>query len=75
MRYWTRPVHLKYEVGRKLDHALLWLAGHMPGRLRLWVVVCATNDARRLYPDPTGYAGPDGLGYKEIYDGARRMKP
>jgi hypothetical protein len=57
---------------KRIDNALLWLAARLPGRLRMWVVVDATNTARRLHPDPTGYAGPDGLGYKEIHDGALR---
>jgi hypothetical protein len=72
MRYWLHLHNLRYEAGKRLDSACLWLAGRMPNRLRMWTVVDATNTARRLYPDPTGYAGPDGLGYKEIHDGALR---
>lgn len=72
--YWTRWVHLKHEIGMRADRVCLWVAGRMPGRLRMWVVVDSTNTARRMYPDPSGYAGPDGLTYKHIHDGARRTK-
>lgn len=40
----------------------------------MWVVVDSTNQARLLYPDPTGYADPDGLEYKHIYDGALKSR-
>lgn len=40
----------------------------------MWVVVDATNTARNLYPDPSGYAGPDGLDYRHIHDGALRRQ-
>jgi len=56
------------------ERILLWVAQHLPREVRKWVVVDSTNVARRLYPDPTGYAGPDGLGYEEIHDGAMRKK-
>lgn len=69
MGYW---INVRYELGKRVDRCCLWLAARMPAKLRMWVVVDSTNTARRLYPDPTGYAGPDGLGYPEIYDGARR---
>jgi hypothetical protein len=70
MRYWTRWVHVRYEIGKRADRLCLKLACRMPARLRMWVVVDATNTARQLYPLPDGHAGPDGLGYSEIYDGA-----
>ncbi len=72
MRYWTRPVHLRYEAHKRVERLCLWIAHRLPGQLRMWVAVDATNVARRLYPHPTGYAGPDGLGYEEIHDGALR---
>ena len=75
-RYYTRPVHLRYELHKRLDTIALRLARRLPARLRLWVVVDATNEARRLYPHPSGYAGASGLGYKESHDGAlRRRRP
>jgi hypothetical protein len=74
MRYWTRPVHLRYEAHRRVERLCLWIAHRLPGQLRMWVVVDSTNVARRLYPDPTGYAGPNGLGYSEIHDGALRVR-
>lgn len=66
----------KYELGKRVDRLLLWCAVRMPKRLRMWVVVDATNVARRLHPHPSdpGYAGPEGLGYSEIYDGALRQR-
>ncbi len=63
---------MKYEIDKRMDRIALWIAHRLPARLRMWVVVSATNEARRLYPHENGYAGPDGLGYKEIYDGALR---
>lgn len=70
--YWTHWHNWRYEVMKRRERFWLWLARKLPGELRMWIVVDATNIARELYPDPTGYAGPDGLGYNEIYDGARR---
>jgi hypothetical protein len=64
----------RYKLDKRLDKFCLWLAIRMPNRLRMWVVVDSTNTARKMYPHPTGYAGPDGLGYSEIYDGSRRQK-
>lgn len=66
--------NLRYEFDKRLDKLCLWLATLFPARLRMWVVVDSTNTARRLYPEPDGYAGPDGLGYRHIYDGARRER-
>jgi hypothetical protein len=74
MRYWTHRHDVRYEIGKRGDRACIWLAHRMPARLRLWVVVDSTNVARNLYPHPTGYAGPDGLTYREIHDGALREK-
>lgn len=74
MRYWTRPVHVRYEIGKRIERLCLWIACRLPAQIRLWVVVDSTNVARQLYPDPTGYAGPDGLTYKEIHDGALRKR-
>ncbi len=74
MRYWTRPVHLRYEASKRIERVALAIATRLPREIRKWVVVNATNEARRLYPDPTGYAGPDGLTYREIYDGAQRRR-
>jgi hypothetical protein len=74
MRYWTRWHNVRYEVGKRVERFYLWLAERMPAQLRMWAVVVATNEARRLYPHPTGYAGPDGLTYKEIHDGALAAK-
>jgi hypothetical protein len=74
MRYRFRWHNLRYEIDKRLDRACLAISLRMPARLRTWVVVDSTNTARRLYPHPTGYAGPDGLGYSEIYDGARRKQ-
>lgn len=64
---------VRHEMRRRVERVCHWIARHMPALLRTWVVVDATNTARLLYPDPTGYAGPDGLDYTHIYDGARRQ--
>jgi hypothetical protein len=74
MRYWTHWHNVRYEAGKRVERFWLWVAMRLPGSLRMWVVVDATNTARRMYPDPTGYAGPDGLDYSHIYDGARRER-
>ncbi len=74
MRYWTHWHNIRYEIDKRVDRLSLAIAYRLPGRLRMWVVVDSTNEARRLYPHPTGYAGPDGLTYKEIHDGALRRK-
>lgn len=72
--YYAHWHNWKYEADKRLDRLCLWLVDKMPGRLRMWTVVDSTNVARRMYPHPTGYAGPDGLEFKQIYDGARREK-
>jgi hypothetical protein len=72
MTYWTHWHNVRYEAGKRVERVCLWLAHRMPGKLRMWVVVDSTNEARKLYPHPTGYAGPDGLEYRHIYDGALR---
>lgn len=75
MSYWLRWHNLRYEIDKRLDRICLAFATRMPARLRRWVVVDSTNTARRLHPHSTGYAGPEGLGYSEIYDGAcRKLK-
>lgn len=74
MRYWMHWHNVRYEASKRVDRACPWLAARLPGKLRMWVVVDSTNTARNLYPDPTGYAGPDGLGYSEIHDGALRQR-
>jgi hypothetical protein len=72
--YWIHWHNVRYEVGKRIERLCLAVATRMPGELRKWVVVDATNVARRMYPDPTGYAGPDGLEYRHIHDGAQRRK-
>jgi hypothetical protein len=72
--YWLHIHNIRYEANKRVERFCLWLAMHMPARLRMWVVVDSTNTARRLYPHPSGYAGPDGLGYSELYDGALRKR-
>lgn len=74
MKYWTRCHNVKYEFNKRVDRLWLVIAMKLPSRLRMWVVVDSTNTARRLYPDPTGYAGPDGLNYAKIYDGALKTR-
>jgi len=51
------------------------VAGWLPARLRQHVVVYAAvnaSDPRRGGPDRGGYAGPDGLTYKDLWEGAAR---
>lgn len=74
MRYWLHWHNWRYEATKRVERFWLWLACRLPGDLRMWVVVDATNRAREMYPHPSGYAGPDGLGYSEIWDGARRER-
>lgn len=74
MKYWIHWHNVKYEFDKRIERGWMNLANHLPRQLRLWVVVHATNEARRIYPHPSGYAGPDGLGYKEIHDGALGYK-
>lgn len=74
VRYWTRWSNLRYEAHKRVERLCLAIAVRLPAQIRLWVVVDSTNEARRLYPHPTGYAGPDGLGYPEIHDGALRTR-
>ena len=73
MRYWMQPIHLRYEIGKRLDDVFRRLARRLPARLRVWVVVDSANTAIfDLHPRADGYAGPDGLTFSEIYDGAQR---
>lgn len=74
VRYWVQPSNIRYEVSKRVERVCLAIAMRLPTEVRKWVVVDATNEARRLYPEPDGYAGPDGLGYAEIYDGAVRRR-
>lgn len=75
MRYWLHWHNIKHEICRRFDMAILKLATKLPGQLRMWVVVDSANTAIfDLYPRADGYAGPDGLTFKEIYDGACRSK-
>lgn len=74
MSYWTHWHNIRHEIDKRIDRLYLNLADRMPRRLRVWVVAYSTNEARKLYPSLDGYAGPDGLGYKEIFDGARKAK-
>jgi hypothetical protein len=75
MIYWTHWHNIRYEAHKRVERLCLAIAVRLPPEIRKWVVVDATNEARRLYPDPSGYAGPDGLTYREIYDGAVRGGP
>lgn len=72
--YWAHWHNWKYEAWKRVDRACLWFAHRASGRLRMWFVVDATNTARRMYPDPEmpDFAGPDGLTYSHIHDGALR---
>lgn len=73
MTYWLHWHNIKHEITRRGDMALLSLARVLPGRLRTWVVVDSANvSIFQLHPRPDGYAGPDGLTYSHIYDGALR---
>ncbi len=75
MRYWLHISNLKYEIGKRADRALLHIAHIMPGRLRMWVVVSSANESIfNLHPREDGYAGPDGLTFSHIYDGAVRKR-
>lgn len=72
MRNWYLHT-FRYEINKRLDLLYLKAARVMPGRLRMWVVVDSANTAIfEVHPRPDGYAGPDGLDYKQIYDGACR---
>lgn len=76
IRYYFHWHNIRYELNKRLDRIYLRIAIKMPSRLRMWVVVDSTNTARRMFPDEKvpDYAGPEGLGYKEIYHGALREK-
>lgn len=64
---------IRYEADKRLDRIARWAAHRMPGRLRKWVVVSSANEAVfNVHPRPDGYAGPDGLTFDQIYDGALR---
>jgi hypothetical protein len=45
MRYWTRLHNIRYELSKRGDKALLWVAHRLPKRLRMWVVVDASAAA------------------------------
>jgi hypothetical protein len=74
MNYWLQFHNIRYEVCKRIERLGLSVARRLPAQIRKWVVVDSTNTARRLYPDPDGYAGPDGLEYRHIYDGALRER-
>jgi hypothetical protein len=58
MRYWTHKHNIRYEIDKRIERVCLATAARMPARVRMWAVVVS------------GYAGPDGLTYREIHDGA-----
>lgn len=70
----TRASIARSDVQRRVDDAASAIARRLPRRLRAAVVTDACIVARDLYPDPDGYAGPDGLGYAELWDGANRRR-
>lgn len=72
MSYWLHWHNIKYEISKRFDQVLLKIATKLPGRLRMWVVVDSANTSIRLHPRVDGYAGPDGLNFNQIYDGAER---
>lgn len=75
MTHWMHWHNVRYEADKRLDRFALWIAHRMPGRLRKWVVVSSANESIfNLHPRPDGYAGPDGLTFSEIYDGAVRRE-
>ncbi len=39
LRYWTRPVHLRYEAGKRAERALMALVWRLPRRLVFWCAV------------------------------------
>lgn len=66
---------MKYEFNKRLDRLYLMIATKLPGRLRMWVVVDSANTSIfNLHPRADGYAGPDGLDFNQIYDGALRRR-
>jgi hypothetical protein len=73
VEYWRHWHNVRYGADKRLDRLALNVARRLPGRLRMWVVVDSANTSIfELHPRPDGYAGPDGLTYAHIYDGARR---
>jgi hypothetical protein len=73
LKPYLRMHTIKYEVNKRVDNMLLKIARHMPARLRMWVVVDSANTSIfHIHPREDGYAGPDGLTFREIYDGALR---
>lgn len=39
MRYWTRWVHLKYEIGRKAHRVFLWFIWRLPKSIAYWSAI------------------------------------
>jgi hypothetical protein len=75
LTYYMHWHNIRYEIGKRVERFWMWVARHMPRELRMWVVVDSANySIFNLHPRPDGYAGPDGLDYQQIYDGARREK-
>jgi len=77
MSYWRHWHNVRYEIVEKRikTNLCLWIARHLPRQVRLWVVVDSANESIfNVHPRPDGYAGPDGLTFAEIYDGAIRAK-
>jgi hypothetical protein len=77
MSYWLHWHNIRYEIVEKRikTNLCMWIARHLPRQVRMWVVVDSANvSILRLHPRPDGYAGPDGLTFKEMYDGAMRER-
>jgi hypothetical protein len=75
LTYYMHWHNIRYEINKRVERFLLTVAMRMPGKLRMWVVVDSANySIFNLHPRPNGYAGPDGLTFEQIYDGALREK-
>ena len=45
MRYWTRRVHVKYEIAKKRDALIRWVVWKMPKRFVMWSYIRVASHA------------------------------
>ena len=39
MRYWLTPIHLKYEINKRLEKMLIWLVWKLPRAVAYWAAI------------------------------------
>lgn len=63
MKYWLTPIHLKYEIKRRLEKMLIWFVWRLPRTLVKW---CTVRVFAHATTHPYGDTHPDDVGYSTV---------